>query len=144
MNNRMISKIALVGLFFLSLNVNAHGHAELTKSAKDAAVYIISPVDGAVVSGNVSVIFGLKGMGVAPAGTDKANTGHHLLLIDGKMLPEKGKVMGKNVKHFGGGQTETVLKLSKGTHTLQLVLGDKSHVPHNPMVASKKITITVK
>ena len=107
-------------------------------------MYIISPADGAIVSDAVTVKFGLKGMGVAPAGTDKSNTGHHHLLIDGKMLPKKGKVMAGNVKHFGGGQTETVLNLSKGTHTLQLILGDKSHIPHSPMVVSKKITITVK
>jgi len=140
----MIFKIAAMGFLSLSLNINAHGNDGLTKSAKEALVYIISPVDGDVVSGDVIVKFGLKGMGVAPAGTDKANTGHHHLIIDGKKLPEKGKAMGKNVKHFGGGQTETTLKLSKGIHTLQLVLGDKSHIPHSPMVVSKKITITVK
>lgn len=91
-----------------------------------------------------TVRFGLMGMGVAPAGTDKANTGHHHLLIDGKELPAADKPMGKEVKHFGGGQTEASITLPKGDHTLQLVLGDMKHMPHNPPVVSGKITVHVK
>ncbi|WP_255399417.1 DUF4399 domain-containing protein [Oceanicoccus sp. KOV_DT_Chl] len=83
-------------------------------------------------------------MGVAPAGVDTPNTGHHHLLVDSKSLPAANQPMGGDVKHFGGGQTETELTLEPGTHTLQLILGDKNHVPHNPVVVSKKITITVK
>ncbi len=113
-------------------------------SPMGASVYIISPADGDTVSEKVTVKFGLMGMGVAPAGIDKKNTGHHHLLIDGKELPMSGKAMGKEVKHFGGGQTETSVTLSKGMHTMQLMLGNHQHMPHNPPVASEKITIHVK
>ncbi len=115
-----------------------------SSSPEGAHVYIISPVDGAVLENPVTVRFGLSGMGVAPAGTDKANTGHHHLIVDGKMLPATDRPMGQEVKHFGGGQTETTITLDKGQHTLQLILGDKFHIPHNPPVISEKITITVK
>lgn len=110
----------------------------------DAAAYIIQPVDGAKVSSPVKVVFGLKGMGVAPAGVDKNHTGHHHLLID-TTLEDYTKSIPKDKKHmhFGGGQTETTLELPKGKHTLQLVLGDKAHVPHQPPVLSETITITV-
>jgi len=115
-----------------------------SSSPEGAMLYIISPSDGAMVNEDVTVKFGLRGMGVAPAGVEKKNTGHHHLLVDGKMLPAFDKPMGKGVKHFGGGQTEAMIKLGKGKHTLQLVLGDRFHVPHNPPVVSKKITVTVK
>ena len=114
-----------------------------TPSAEQANIYIISPADGDVVSSPVHVQFGLSGMGVAPAGTDRANTGHHHLLIDTKTLPAADQPMGSDVKHFGGGQTEAELELAPGKHTLQLILGDKGHVPHHPAVVSKAITITV-
>ena len=115
-----------------------------TASPKGAEVYIISPADGSVVSSPVTVKFGLKGMGVAPAGTDRAHTGHHHLLVNAKTLPPAGKPMGSDVKHFGGGQTETSIELAPGKHTLQLIMGDMIHVPHEPAVVSKAITITVK
>lgn len=111
-------------------------------SPAGAAAYIISPLDGATVASTFTVQFGLKGMGVSPAGIEKANTGHHHLLVDGD-LPPAGKPMGKDVKHFGGGQTETTITLPKGKHTLQLVLGNHYHVPHNPPVVSEQITVTV-
>src|ERR1700752_59547 len=118
---------------------------ERTPSAPGAEVYIISPKDGAVVHNPVRVQFGLKGMGIAPAGIKFDNSGHHHLLIDtdapadqSAPLPATDKIV-----HFGKGQTETTLNLSPGKHTLQLLLGDQSHVPHNPPVMSKKITITV-
>ena len=112
---------------------------------KDAYVYIISPKDGETVASPVKVVFGLSGMGVAPAGVDKKNTGHHHLIIDAD-TPSLDKPIpaDKKHKHFGGGQTETTIELSPGQHTLQLVLGDKNHIPHKPPVVSKKITITVK
>jgi len=116
----------------------------VSKSPEGAELYFVTPQDGAVISGPVKVGFGLSGMGVAPAGVAKANTGHHHILIDRDQLPEAGKPMGKDVKHFGGGQTETVLDLPKGEHTLQLILGNHLHIPHDPFVVSKKITITVK
>ena len=116
-----------------------------TPSPQGAKAYIISPMDGATVSSPVKVQFGLQGMGVAPAGVDKAKTGHHHLLIntDAPAL-DKPIPSDANHKHFGGGQTEVMLDLKPGKHTLQLLLGDKGHVPHNPAVLSEKITITVK
>ena len=131
------------GLMLLAVCLSLPLHAQ-TPSPEDAQVYIISPADGAEVSSPVTIKFGLKGMGVAPAGVDKPNTGHHHLLVNAKTLPVAGKPMGGEVIHFGGGQTETTLELAPGEHTLQLVLGDKFHVPHEPVVASKAITITVK
>ena len=120
---------------------------ERTPSPAGAEVYIISPKDGARVPvGKVLVQFGLKGMGIAPAGIKFDNTGHHHLLVDtdvpadlSKPLPATDKIL-----HFGKGQTETTLtSLTPGKHTLQLVLGDLNHVPHDPAVVSKQITITV-
>jgi len=118
---------------------------ERTPSPAGAEAYIISPKDGAKVHAPLLVQFGLKGMGIAPAGVKMENTGHHHLLIDseapadlGAPLPATDKIV-----HFGKGQTETTLHLSPGKHTLQLLLGDQNHVPHNPPVMSKKITITV-
>ena len=116
------------------------------KAPADAKVYIISPADGASVGREVTVRFGLTGMGVAPAGVEKEhNTGHHHLLIDVATLPAAGQPIPNDAqhKHFGGGQTETVLHLAPGTHTLQLELGDANHVPFDPPVVSKKITIHV-
>jgi hypothetical protein len=115
----------------------------VSKSPEGAKVYIISPTDGETVGTEVLVKFGLSGMGVAPAGTDKENTGHHHLIIDGEKLPDLDKPMGSDVMHFGGGQTEKLIKLEKGKHTLQMILGNYMHVPHNPPVVSEKITINV-
>lgn len=112
----------------------------------DARVYIISPADGATVGRDVTVRFGLAGMGVAPAGIEKEHTGHHHLLIDVATLPAAGQPIPNDAHHlhFGGGQTETVLHLTPGTHTLQLELGDANHVPFAPPVVSKKITVHVR
>jgi len=114
-------------------------------SPANAQVYIISPRDGETVKGDVTVRFGLRGMGVAPAGIDMVGTGHHHLLIDVAPLPPMDKPLPKNDQylHFGAGQTETTLKLAPGKHSLQLVLGDKLHIPHDPPVLSEKISITV-
>jgi hypothetical protein len=119
---------------------------EHTPSPAGAEVYIISPKDGAIVHNPVLVQFGLKGMGVAPAGMKFDNTGHHHLLIDtdppsaqSTPLPATDKIV-----HFGKGQTETTLNLTPGTHTLQMLFADYQHIPHSPPVISKKITITVK
>lgn len=109
----------------------------------DATVYIISPADGEVVGTTFTVKFGLQGMGVAPAGVDKPNTGHHHLIIDGE-LPPLDAPMGGEINHFGGGQTEKTITLEPGQHSLQLILGNHLHIPHNPPVISEKITITVK
>jgi hypothetical protein len=136
---------AVAAVFVLAATVA--GAQDRTPSPAGAEAYIISPKDGATVSNPVVVQFGLKGMGIAPAGIKFDNTGHHHLLIDtdaptdlSAPLPSSDKVI-----HFGKGQTETTLKdLTPGKHTLLLVLGDYSHVPHNPAVISRKITITVK
>lgn len=133
------SGVLTAGLALLASSAGAQ-----TPSAASASVYFISPQDGAQVSSPVTVRFGLSGMGVAPAGVEKPLTGHHHLLIDSDALPPKGKPMGQEVKHFGGGQTEAVIELAPGEHTLQLILGDHFHVPHEPAVVSQKITITVK
>ncbi len=114
----------------------------------DAKVYFIAPKDGDVITGKVSVVMGLKGMGIAPAGVEKEKTGHHHILVDAD-LPKGDDLeyplsLDDNHRHFGGGQTETVLDLKPGTHTLQLVIGDNNHIPHKTPVASEKITITVK
>ena len=116
-----------------------------TSAPDTARAYIISPQDGAVVSSPVTVVFGLEGMGVAPAGVDAANTGHHHLLIDVEDLPALDQPIpaDEQHRHFGGGQTQTTIELSPGTHTLQLLLGDRLHLPHGNPVLSEKITITV-
>ncbi len=118
----------------------------VTKAPAGAEVYIVSPQDGATVSQTFTVRFGLKGMGVAPAGVTHENTGHHHLLVDVKVLPVAGQPIPKDEQHlhFGGGQTETTLKLAPGTHTLQLELGDANHIPFDPPLVSKMITVHVK
>jgi Domain of unknown function (DUF4399) len=119
--------------------------AARTPSPPGAEAYIISPKNGATVKNPVEVRFGLKGMGIAPAGIKFDNTGHHHLLIDSDPPAELGAPLPATDKlvHFGKGQTETSLTLAPGKHTLQLILGDLSHIPHDPPVISKKITITV-
>ena len=115
-----------------------------TPAPPDAELYFIAPTDGATVTSPVTVRFGLKGMGVAPAGIQKDATGHHHLLIDTDLPPLDQPVPSDDHhKHFGAGQTETVIDLSPGKHTLQLLLGDFAHIPHEPPVMSPKITITV-
>jgi hypothetical protein len=116
-----------------------------TPSPAGAKVYFISPKNGAVIHGPVTVRFGLTGMGVAPAGTVAENTGHHHLIVDAP-LPPLDQPLPKDDQHlhFGKGQTETTLTLPPGKHTLQLVLGDANHLPHDPPVVSEQITIRVK
>lgn len=118
----------------------------VTKAPAGAEVYIISPQNGATVPQTFTVRFGLKGMGVAPAGVTHDKTGHHHLLVDVKELPPAGQPIpnDKQHLHFGGGQTETTLTLPPGTHTLQLDLGDANHIPFDPPVVSKVVTVHVK
>jgi hypothetical protein len=123
-----------------------------TATAKTSApagtkVYFINLKDAAKVKSPFLVQFGLSGIGVAPAGVEKPNTGHHHLLIDTKLTPEQMKTAipaDDTHKHFGGGQTETMVTLPKGKHTLQLVVGDWSHIPHQPPIMSQPITVTVR
>ncbi len=118
---------------------------ERTAAPSGAQVYIISPRDGARVKNPVVVQFGLKGMGVAPAGVKFDATGHHHLLIDTEAPADVSQPLPStdNIKHFGKGQTETALTLTPRKHTLQLLFADLNHNPHAPPVISKKITITV-
>lgn len=135
-----------------------HGHAKAGMTLpmppmspiprpEDAKLYIVSPKDGKTVKKKFKVVFGVKGMGVAPAGIymgPDMPTGHHHLVIDSE-LPDLKLPFPKDEKnmHFGGGQTEVTLELEPGEHTLQLVFGDHAHIPHDPPLVSEKITITV-
>lgn len=120
--------------------------AERSPAPEGAAVYFISPVDGAQLSSPVTVRFGLTNMGIAPAGTARQNTGHHHLLIDMESLPalDQSLPATEQIIHFGGGQTEATIELAPGKHQLQLLLGDHLHIPHNPPILSEPITIEVK
>lgn len=137
--------LALIIFTFSLISVAIANEAASNKTPETQA-YFISPVDGQTVQSPFKVQFGLKGMGVAPAGVQKENTGHHHLLIDTdistvdltKPLPATDKI-----KHFGGGQTETYLELPAGKHTLQLVLGNYLHIPHSNPIASDRITVKV-
>ncbi|WP_240339548.1 DUF4399 domain-containing protein [Marinobacter sp. BW6] len=117
----------------------------MSEAPANAGVYFVQPTDGATVEQTFKVVFGLRNMGVAPAGVEKSGTGHHHLLIDTEVPSDLSKPLPATdqVKHFGGGQTETEITLSPGKHTLQLLLGNHMHVPHNPPVVSEKITVTV-
>lgn len=111
---------------------------------EEARVYILWPPDGQVVRGTFWVRMGLSGAGIAPAGVQKPGTGHHHLLVDAKLPPLDEPIPNdRNHLHFGLGQTETQLDLPAGKHTLQLLLGDANHVPQNPPLYSKPITVTV-
>lgn len=139
---KKISYLFLLLLMSFSFGISAN---EITSSPEGAKAYFITPINGDTVPKTFKINFGLSGMGVAPAGTTRDNTGHHHLLIDLKTLPDMNKPLPvtDNIVHFGGGQTETELTLSPGTHTLQLLLGDFAHIPHSSPVLSEKITITV-
>jgi hypothetical protein len=125
-------------LFVSSFSILAYSNEQQT-------VYIIEPLDNAVLQSPVTIKFGLSGMGVAPAGVDRKNTGHHHLLLDLESLPDMTKSIpsDSNHIHFGGGQTETSMALIPGEHTLQLIMGNKFHVPHEVPLISSKISITV-
>jgi hypothetical protein len=116
-----------------------------TPSPPGAEVYFISPKDGATVTSPFLVQFGLKGMGIAPAGVKFANTGHHHLLIDAEPPTDLNAPLTADDQliHFGKGQTQAIVKLPPGKHTLQLLLGDQDHRAHDPPVFSKPITVVV-
>ena len=153
MNKSALTSAASALLIGLAMGLAAPAAAQDTPSPPGAKVYFVNLKDGATVSSPVKVVFGLSGMGVAPAGIEKKGTGHHHLFInrpdlgkgpDGKDELEANIPADDKHKHFGKGQTETTLNLAPGKHTLQLVLGDQNHIPHNPPVKSQIITITVK
>ncbi|MEM6868632.1 MAG: DUF4399 domain-containing protein [Cyanobacteria bacterium P01_C01_bin.121] len=137
--------ICLLTTLWLSNTPAAVAAPTLSHADKSAQAYIISPTDGQDVPSEFTVKFGLSGMGVAPAGVDKEGTGHHHLLIDVDELPPLTEPLAatSQIRHFGGGQTETTLDLTPGEHTLQLVLGNYTHVPHDNPVISEKIKVTV-
>jgi hypothetical protein len=138
---RFIATILLLASFNLPAADNAI-EVTRTPAPEGAEVYFIEPTDGATVPTTFTIKFGLRNMGVAPAGTDKAATGHHHLLID-QELPPLDQPMGGDIMHFGGGQTETEVTLEPGEHDLRLIVGDKNHVPHDPPIYSEQITVTV-
>ena len=116
-----------------------------TPPPRDAYVYIGWPLDGATVGPKVKVWFGTRNFGVAPAGVTTKNTGHHHLLIDVPVPPLDQPIPNdRNHLHYGLGQSEAAIELPPGTHTLQLLMGDADHVPHDPPVMSKRITIYVR
>ena len=116
-----------------------------TASAVEATVFFVGPADGETVSNPVSIVFGIEGMSVAPAGQDVPDSGHHHLLID-TGVPDLGLPIPKdeNHIHFGDGSTATEITLEPGEHTLQMLLGDHLHIPHDPPLMSDLITINVK
>jgi hypothetical protein len=139
-----MSRAALAGLL-MGVSVLA---SAATPAPKGAEVFIVSPEDGATISQDSLIRFGVKDVSLAPAGNETANTGHHHLLIDASPIPAGGVIPADaNHVHFGKAQTETKvsdLKLAPGKHVLQLELGDKSHMAFDPPIVSKKITVTVK
>ena len=135
----------ILGLALAVVAVSALA-ADLPRSPapKDVELYIISPADGETVASPVTVRFGLRGMGVAPAGVAMENTGHHHLLIDAAPPALNMPVPADaNHVHFGKGQTEAQVTLAPGKHTLQLLLADHLHIPHDPPVMSLRVTISV-
>lgn len=143
MNTKKLARSALV-FAFLALGAAAAGLPR-SPAPKDVELYLISPKDGDTVTSPVTVRFGLRGMGIAPAGVAMENTGHHHLLIDAPPPPFDQPVPADaNHVHFGKGQTEASIALAPGRHTLQLLLADHLHIPHDPPVTSKPITITVR
>jgi hypothetical protein len=140
MKNHFFNILFLFGFLVSPMHAN-----EKSKAADNANVYIISPADSETVTNPVKIVFGLEVMGVAPAGIEFTNTGHHHLLIDVVELPDINLPIPSddNHKHFGKGQTEAVIELEPGEHTIQLIFGDHMHIPHDPVVVSKKIKINV-
>jgi|SRR5688500_3655435 hypothetical protein len=143
MNTKSFASLLALAALFAS---GAAGAADLprTPAPKDAVLYIISPADGETVKSPVTVRFGLRGMGIAPAGIAMENTGHHHLLVDADPPPYDLPIPADtNHVHFGKGQTEATVTLAPGRHRLRLLLADHLHIPHDPPVVSKPITITV-
>ena len=134
----------LIATASLALSAAAIAQEERSLAPDSARAYIVSPADGATVTNPFKVIFGLTDMGVAPAGVDRLDTGHHHLLIDVDLpyLDEPIPADDNHI-HFGAGQTEVLLELPAGEHTLQLLMGDLYHIPHDPPVMSETITVTV-
>ena len=144
--NRLVLGVSATFFTAASLLAAASLAQERMAAPAGAEVYFIAPANGAKIHGPVTVRFGLKGLGVAPAGIKFDNTGHHHLLVDTDLsevkldasLPATDKIL-----HFGKGQTETTVTLPPGKHTLELLFADYQHLSLEPPLHSKKITITV-
>lgn len=133
--------LILVGLLYAAGWAHAGGRVEAPAGAQ---VYFISPSAGETVRSPFKVRFGATGIGVAPAGVDATGTGHHHLIVDGGLPPLDQPIPSNGTyRHFGGGQTETTLDLEPGEHTLQLLMGDHRHIPHDPPVTSPRIRVRV-
>lgn len=142
----LFSRAAVAGLLMgVSLFAAAEG-MPVTEAPAGAKVFIVSPKNGDTVDKTFTVKFGIEGMKLAPAGDATPNTGHHHLLVDVTDQPPAGMPLPvtEHILHFGKAQTETQLTLAPGKHTLQLLLGDKNHVPFKPTIESKRISVTVK
>lgn len=146
--DKLGSPLARIGIAMVAtalFSTAAFAQVPRTPAPVNASVYFIEPADGEMITGPVRVIMGLRNMGVAPAGADLANTGHHHILVNVSELPPMDAPLPAtdHFRHFGGGQTEATLELPAGTHTLQLLVGDHNHIPHEPPIISERITITV-
>lgn len=135
-----------IASILVSTSACAQDEWERREAPPGARAYIISPANGEIVSSPFTVKFGLQNMGVAPAGVDYPDTGHHHLAINRDVTNfDEPMISGEpDLLHFGGGQTEAVVELDPGEYTLQMILGDTDHVPHDPPVMSSKVTITVR
>ena len=148
--NRDGLRAGIVGAALVAAGVALAAHHETpayerAASPENARLYFISPADGETLDSPVTIRFGLSGMGVAPSGVARDKTGHHHLLVDTDLPALDAPIPADaNHVHFGGGQSEATVELEAGTHTLQLLLGDANHVPHDPPVASERIAITVR
>ena len=142
----MINRVSIITVFLISLL--AISWAVAHTPPEHAKVYFIGLKDGAVVKSPFKVKFGIKGFGITPAeskGKERHTGGHHHLLVDVEQLPDLSEPAPRDARHihFDQGETETMLELSPGKHTLQLLLGDEEHEPQDPPLISEKITIKV-
>ncbi len=135
---------SIIVVLLLAFTGTSIAQEERSPAPDSARVYIVSPAHGDVVTNPFTVIFGLTDMGIAPAGMDRLDTGHHHLLINAEVpYLDEPIPANDNYVHFGGGQTEVKLELPPGEHKLQLLMGDANHIPHDPPVLSEPITVVV-
>lgn len=135
-----------IAVMAAALALPALALAQSMPAPEGAEVYFITPADGATVANPVTVQFGLRGMGIAPAGAEWDDTGHHHLILNldpSDIAMDESLPATENIVHFGGGQSEATLDLPTGTHTMWLLVGDHTHTPHDPPVMSERITVTV-
>ena len=137
--------IAFVAAFVIAGSAMAQSAAP-PKAPHGAKVFIVSPKNGAMVGQDVHVVFGVKGITIAPATDTAPGTGHHHLLIDVRELPPLNAPIpaDANHKHYGKGQTQDTIHLTPGDHTLQLDFADYRHMQFDPPIVSAKITVHVK